>query len=227
MRGQLLINSADDRPRVYYGRGPDGLETPLPGSASASAIEQVGVINVAERLGRGAVVPVTRDQIFAWNPQIIIAQQRSFYNALLRSRDWRGLAAVRNKKVYLEPADPFGWIDDPPGPNRMIGLHWLSNLFYPDLYQEDLRTNAREFYQLYYGVTLNDRQLEALMRPAEASRGETSRLANVPLFGAEPPPLPTTPPGGSSTPAPPSGVPGRGGLRGGGAGQAPQPPATP
>src|SRR5271165_2127332 len=40
LRGQLLIISANDRPRVYYGRGPDGLETPLPGSPSASNIEQ-------------------------------------------------------------------------------------------------------------------------------------------------------------------------------------------
>jgi iron complex transport system substrate-binding protein len=229
LRGQLLISSATDRPLVYYGRGSDGLETGLPGSPAISDIDQAGVINVAAGLGRGGLIRVTRAQIFSWNPQIIVAQERSFYNALLRDPQWRGLAAVRGKRIYLAPADPFGWIDSPPGVNRAIGLYWLSNLFYPDLYQEDLRANAREFYQLYYGVAISDRQLEALIRPAESSRGETSRLASVPLFGAEPPPLPTTPPGGSSTPAPPSGVPGRGGLRGGGGGQAPaqQPPGTP
>ncbi len=118
---------------------------------------------------------------------------------LLHDSQWRGLAAVRSKRVYLAPADPFGWIDDPPGVNRAIGLYWLSNLFYPDLYQQDLRVNAREFYQLYYGVALTDRQLDAMIRPAEANPGETRRLANVPLFGAEPSPLPTTPPAGNST----------------------------
>jgi hypothetical protein len=193
----------------------------LPGSASASAIEQVGVINVAERLGRGAVVPVTRDQIFAWNPQIIIAQQRSFYNALLRSRDWRGLAAVRNKKVYLEPSDPFGWIDDPPGPNRMIGLHWLSSIFYANAYQQDLHAITREFYQLYYGVQLSDKQLEALLRDAINPVTAPSQVANVPIFGAEPPPMPGTLPANPGMGAPPAGIPGRGGLRGGGATQSP------
>jgi iron complex transport system substrate-binding protein len=229
LRGQLLISSPTDRPLVYYGRGSDGLETGLPGSPAISNVDQAGVINVAAGLGRGGLTRVTRAQIFSWNPQIIVAQDRSFYNALLRDPQWRGLAAVRSKRVYLAPADPFGWIDGPPGVNRAIGLYWLSNLFYPDLYQEDLRTNAREFYQLYYGVTPSDQQLEALIRPAEAKPGETSRLASVPLFGAEPPPLPTTPPGGSSTPAPPSSAPGRGGLRGGGTGQAPvpRPPGTP
>jgi iron complex transport system substrate-binding protein len=212
LRGQLLISSPTDRPLVFYGRGADGLEAALPGSAEASLIEQAGVINVAGALGRGGVARVTREQIFGWNPQIIIAEQRSFYNALLRNSAWRELAAVRNKKIYLAPADPFGWIDDPPGVNRAIGMYWLSSLFYPDLYQQDLRTVAREFYQLYYGVQLTDRQLEALIRPAEGSAGQSQRLANVPLLGAEPPPMPNAPPG-NGTESPPAG--GRGGQRGG------------
>jgi iron complex transport system substrate-binding protein len=224
LRGQLLISSATDRPLVYYGRGSDGLETGLPGSPAISDIDQAGVINAAAGLGRGGLTRVTREQIFSWNPQIIVAKERSFYNALLRDPQWRGLAAVRTKRVYLAPADPFGWIDGPPGVNRAIGLYWLSNLFYPDLYQEDLRTNARDFYQLYYGVQLNDRQLEAMIRPAEGEAGETRRLADVPLFGAEPPPLPDIPPGSGMAP-PPAGAPRRG------AGQPPaqssKPPGVP
>jgi iron complex transport system substrate-binding protein len=228
-RGELLITSPTDRPLVYYGRGPDGLETALPGSAEASVIEQAGVINVAGGLGRGGLTRVTRGQIFGWNPQIIIAQQRSFYNALLRGWQWRGLAAVRSKKVYLAPADPFGWIDDPPGVNRAIGLYWLASLFYPNLYQQDIRTVAREFYQLYYGVQLTDRQLEALVRPAEPNTGQTQRLANVPLLGAEPPPMPSIPPDAGMA-NPPAGTHGSGGQRGNGApppAQIPKLPGSP
>jgi len=219
LRGQLLIISADDRPRVYYGRGPDGLETPLPGSPSASDIDQAGVINVAGALGRNAIVQVTREQILTWNPQIVIAQQRSFYNQLLHSPEWRYLDAVRTKKVYLEPASPFGWIDDPPGLNRAIGLYWLSSLFYPDVYQQNLGVVARAFYQLFYGVQLSDRQLQALIGPAENPATASGQLANVPIFGAEPTPTPNLPPGTESVP--PSGVPGRGGLPPGGRTQPP------
>src|SRR5207248_4269910 len=77
LRGRLLIAPADERPLVYYGRGPDGLETGLGGSQATADIDQAGVINVAARLGRGELTRVTRDQIFAWNPAIIIAQQPS------------------------------------------------------------------------------------------------------------------------------------------------------
>ena len=136
LRGRLLISSPTDRPTVYYGRGPDGLEAALPGSASASVIEQAGLINVAGALGRGGIVQVSRGQLLGWNPQFIIAQERPFYSVLLHNPQWRGFAAVRARKVYLAPANPFGWINDPPGVNRTIGLYWLSALFYPNLSQQ-------------------------------------------------------------------------------------------
>jgi iron complex transport system substrate-binding protein len=194
VRGRLLIKSATDRPLVYYGRGADGLETGLAGSLVMGDIDQTGVINVAFRLGQGELTRVTREQIFAWNPAIIIAQDRRFYNALLRSRAWRGVAAVANKRIYLAPALPFGWIDDPTGVNRVIGLPWLSSVFYRDAYQEDLRVTVRDFYANFYGVKLTDRQLEGLIRTAEAHPGETSSPIDVPLIGAEPVPLPNPAP---------------------------------
>jgi iron complex transport system substrate-binding protein len=209
LRGRLLVTESSSRPLVYYGRGADGLETGLAGAQVMASIDQVGVINVAGRLESGELTRVTRDQIRAWDPAIIIAQQRSFYNALQRDRGWRGVTAVTNKRIYLAPAEPFGWIDDPAGVNRIIGLSWLTALFYPDVYQEDLRTNVREFYDNFYRIKLTDRQLEALLRTAEAGTGETSRALGVPLLGAEPVPLPGGPPNSSG-----SRPPGRGGPPG-------------
>ena len=218
LRGRLLITESTSRPLVYYGRGTDGLETGLARSLAMADIDQAGVINVAAGLGSGELTRVTRDQIFAWDPAFIIAEQRSFYTALQRDRAWRGLAAVAQKRVYLAPADPFGWIDDPTGVNRIIGLPWLTALFYPDVYQEDLRASVREFYDKFYGVKLTDRQIEALVRTAEARPGETRRAIDVPLLGAEPVPLP----GSQSAP---SGIrpPGRGGVPG----MTPSPPPGP
>jgi iron complex transport system substrate-binding protein len=209
LRGRLLITESTSRPLAYYGRGPDGLETGLAGSQAMAAIDQAGVINVAAGLGGGELTRVTREQIFQWNPAVVIAQQRGFYNALQRDRGWRGLPAVTKKNVYLAPAAPFGWIDDPAGVNRIIGLPWLTALFYPDVYQEDLRTSVREFYDNFYRIKLTDRQLEALVRPAEAHAGASAGGFSVPILGAEPVPLPG---GAPNTP----GVrpPGRGGTQG-------------
>jgi iron complex transport system substrate-binding protein len=205
----LLITESTSRPLAYYGLGPDGLETGLAGSLAMSTIDQAGIINVAAPLGSGELTRVSREQIFGWDPTIVIAQQRSFYNALQRSPNWRGLAAVAQKRVYLAPAEPFGWIDGPAGVNRIIGLPWLSALFYPDVYQEDLRASVREFYDKFYRIKLSDRQLEALARPAGAPTGETGQMLGVPLLGAEPVPLPSGPSNSLG-----SRPPGRGGSQG-------------
>jgi iron complex transport system substrate-binding protein len=207
LRGRLLIAPADERPLVYYGRGPDGLETGLAGSQVMAAIDQAGVINLAARLGAGELTRVTPEQIIEWNPAIVLAEQRSFFNSLMRSASWKRLAAVANKRVYLAPSDPFGWIDDPPGVNRLIGLYWLTAVFYPDQYQEELGANLREFYDRFYGVKLSDKQVAAIVRPAVGSTGATGGQVGVPLLGAEPVPLP------SPNAPPPSGrPPGRGGF---------------
>ena len=210
LRGKLLITESTERPLVYYGRGADGLETGLARSQVMAAIDQAGVINVAARLGSGELTRATREQIFQWDPAFIIAEQRSFYNALQRDRTWRGLAAVSRKRVYLAPAEPFGWIDDPAGVNRIIGLPWLSALFYPEVYQTDLRATVRDFYDKFYRIKLSDRQLEALVRPAGAPSGETGLMLGVPILGAEPVPLP----GGGPPNTPGLRPPGRGGTPG-------------
>ena len=204
MRGRLLIQAPETRPHVYYGRRADGLETPLPGAPEADSIEQAGAINVARVLGRDGLAVISPGQLYEWNPEIIIAEQRSFYNALRRDRAWRGLAAVAHKRVYLAPAYPFGWIDDPPGVNRLIGLHWLSGLFYPDANQEDLRVAVCEFYDQFYRIKLTNAQVEAMVRPAGAPALETSHgMTQPPLgIGAMPQsPLPSTPPATPSAPS--------------------------
>ena len=157
LRGRLLIQPPSKRVRVYYGRGPSGLETGLPGSPAAAAIDEAGAINVATALGRGERVVVTRAQLLQWNPDVIIAQERSFFEALHRDPSWRNLAAVRNKRVFLAPSQPFGWIDEPPGVNRLIGLYWLSVMLYPSETLEDVRGQVQDFYDKFYGVKLTRR----------------------------------------------------------------------
>jgi iron complex transport system substrate-binding protein len=195
LRGRLLIRPADTRPHVYYGLGPDGLTTALPGTPAGESIDEAGAINVATPLGRGSEIAISRAQLLAWDPPIIIAERRSFYDALQRSPAWRRLSAVRNKKVYLEPNNPFGWIEDPSGINRLIGLYWLSSLFYPDATQEDLRSTTCDFYDKFYELNLTNAQVEAMVRPAGIAPPEALRPVGEPLIGLEAAPPSTLPSG--------------------------------
>jgi len=159
------------RPRVYYGRGPRGLDTGLAGSINMESIERVGATNVAAALGQGGLVQVSVEQVLAWNPDAIVTIDRTFYANLWRDPLWQGLAAVRSGRVYLSPNVPFGWIDFPPSLNRLVGLRWLARSLYPDAFPEDLRPFVRDFYTRAYHQTPTAAQLEGLVRTAEPRRG--------------------------------------------------------
>jgi iron complex transport system substrate-binding protein len=74
---------------------------------------------------------------------------------------------VRDKRVFLAPRLPFGWIDAPPSINRVIGLRWIAGLLYPDKFPEDIHAVAREFIKLFYQVDVSDAQLERILAGAQ------------------------------------------------------------
>jgi len=157
---------ADKRPRVYYGRGPQGLNTGLAGSISAEFIEQLGAVNVAAALGRGGLVQVSIEQVLRWNPDVVVTIDPNFYALASKHPLWRELPAIKAGRLHLAPNVPFGWIDFPPSVNRLIGLRWLARILYPDVFPEDLRPIVRDFYTRCYHQAPTEAQLDALLRPA-------------------------------------------------------------
>jgi iron complex transport system substrate-binding protein len=162
---------ATQRPRVYYGRGPRGLDTGLAGSINVESIEQVGAVNVAAELGGGGLVQVSVEQVLRWNPDVIVTIDPNFYAGVRRNALWREIAAVKNGRVYLAPNAPFGWIDFPPSINRLIGLRWLCRVLYPEAFPEDLRPAVRDFYTRMYHQTPSEAQLDALLASVRSQAG--------------------------------------------------------
>jgi iron complex transport system substrate-binding protein len=152
------------RPRVYLARGPEGLETGGRGSINTEIIERVGAVNVAEGLGgRGNTANASLEQVIAWQPDIIVTLDRAFFQSVKARPGWDQVRAVAQNKVYLAPNLPWGWIDAPPSLNRLVGLRWLLATFYPAEAGIDLRADTRSFYELFYGVKLDDGQLDRLL----------------------------------------------------------------
>ena len=149
------------RPRVYYARGPRGLETGLGGSINVETIELLAQ-NVAGGT-RGGLATVSIEQVLLWNPDVIITIDQDFAANVSNDPAWAPVAAVRARRVHLSPKLPFGWVDFPPSVNRLIGLWWLAKILYPDLFPEDLRTLTREFYARFYHVTPSDAQIDRVL----------------------------------------------------------------
>lgn len=151
------------RPRVYYARSADGLETGLRGSLNAETIDFLGATNVAEGEGQNGIGRVSLEQVMRWDPDVIIAMTPAFIEEIGRNPMWQSLRAVREHHVYRAPTLPFGWIDSPPGVNRVIGVPWLAQKLYPALFPESIRDDVRDFLRLFYGCVLDDRTLDRLV----------------------------------------------------------------
>jgi iron complex transport system substrate-binding protein len=151
----------EQRPRVYYARGPRGLETGLGGSINVETIELLAR-NVAGGT-RAGLATVSIEDVLVWNPEVIVTIDKDFAQNVYSLPAWRPVAAVRTKRVHLSPKLPFGWVDFPPSVNRLIGLWWLAKILYPERFPEDLSTLTREFYQRFYHVPLSDAQIDRVL----------------------------------------------------------------
>ena len=163
----------DEKVSVYFGNGEDSLETAPRGSQHAQILDAVNVTNVADlELGDGSRVQISAEQLLAWNPDVIVVNGEpkadksgnSAAEHILSNPDYASLKAVQDNKVYGTPNAPFSWVDRPAGPNRLIGMRWLSAVVYPEYIKCDVNEEIREFFNLFYHVDLSDEQLENVLK---------------------------------------------------------------
>jgi iron complex transport system substrate-binding protein len=159
---------SDELVTYYYAEGPEGLLTEPDASQHSLAFQVARGINVARTehfvAGRRELVPVSPEQIVAWDPDFILtgaathSRGNSAQTLLRNSAAYAQLKAVQTDRVIAIPQLPFSFCDRPPGLNRFLGIQWLANLFYPRYYDVDMVEVVREFYAKCYWRPLSKEQ---------------------------------------------------------------------
>ena len=73
VRSKVAAIPPERRPRVYYARGPSGLQTALSGSINVEVLDLLGAINVAgSQSATSGLANVSMEQVLAWNPDVIV-----------------------------------------------------------------------------------------------------------------------------------------------------------
>ncbi|NMG33732.1 ABC transporter substrate-binding protein [Azoarcus sp. TTM-91] len=149
------------RTRVYYAQGADGLSTECSESFHVEPIALAGGYNVhrCKPSSHVGMEKVSLEQVLAWDPDVIIVQDRAFLARLGADGPWRKVRAVREGRVLLVPRTPMNWLDRPPSFMRALGIQWLANRFYPHRFPVDLAATTRDFYQRFYGVEPDPAQI--------------------------------------------------------------------
>ncbi len=141
-------------PRVLYARGADGLTVAAPGTDVTEIFTRLGWHAVAPD-GEGTFRPSTIDAIHALDPDIVIFSDPAMRDVVMHSDAWRSVRAVRDGHAFVAPSLPFGWIEEPPSINRLLGLSWLSG--------RDPMTLGALFNAVVYGHALTPAQLDTVL----------------------------------------------------------------
>ncbi|MDO4177041.1 MAG: ABC transporter substrate-binding protein [Bacillota bacterium] len=144
---------------VFYGGGPEGLDGNAEGSCQADVIDIIGAKNalvVGEINHAGGGNPVNMEELYNMDPDVILTTEGGSYDKIASSDSWAKLTAVQNGSFYEIPNTPYNWMSQPPSMNRIIGIWWLGNLVYPDVYDYDMVDKTQEFFKIFYNYDLSD-----------------------------------------------------------------------
>ena len=111
----------EQRPRVYYARGPAGLETGLARLDQRGDPGLHGRAQRGRRDAKGAWPRCRSSRCCAGTREVIVTIDQTFAATVRDNPLWKSVRAVRDGRVHLSPKLPFGWVDFPPGVNRLMG----------------------------------------------------------------------------------------------------------
>lgn len=152
---------------VYYAEGVDGLNTDCDASMHTELINLAGGRNVYHCAARDlfGMEKISIEQVLLYDPDVILVFEDAFYRTVFSDRRWQRLRAVRNKRVYLIPNQPFNWFDRPPSFMRLLGAKWVVSLLYPERCHIDMVKETQKFFKLFLGVDISVDEAKRLMHP--------------------------------------------------------------
>jgi iron complex transport system substrate-binding protein len=149
-----LPDARSAHPTVVYARGADGLTTTAPDTQVTEVFTRLGWKVLAPG-GQGTFRPATIDAIRELDPDVLVFSDPAIRESLARNEAWRTVRAVREGHVHIAPSLPFGWVEEPPSINRLLGLAWLGG--------HEPATIAATFHAVVYGRALTQPQLDAVL----------------------------------------------------------------
>jgi iron complex transport system substrate-binding protein len=141
-------------PKVVYARGEDGLSVAAPGTSAVQVFDSLGW-HVVAPAGDGAFRKTTIEAIRALAPDAVIFADPHMQTVIAHSDAWQSIPAVKEGRAFVAPSLPFGWIEEPPSINRLLGRAWLAGA--------DPGTLAAMFYAVVYGHVLTPKQYDSVL----------------------------------------------------------------
>jgi iron complex transport system substrate-binding protein len=155
-----------DRVTVLYSSGPDPLGTNAEGSSQAQVLGMVGAVNavvVEDVTSKGGGNIINMEQLYNFDPDVVIVSEDGALEQVLTDAAWGQLRAVQEGRVYRVPMDPYCWLSAPPSMNMILGVWYLGNLLYPEVYDYDMAAKTQEIYKTLWQYEMSDEEAAAML----------------------------------------------------------------
>ncbi len=152
---------------IMYTTGTTGLDTNARGSNQAQVIELIGAENaiaVEDIVHKNGGNTVGMEQLYHFDPDLIVCAPSVPVADLMTDPTWLELTAVADGNMVTIPAQPYNFLSNPPSMNMLLGVYWLGNLAYPQLYDYDMAEVVQEFYALFWNCELSYDEAAAILK---------------------------------------------------------------
>ena len=156
-----------ERLSVLYTSGSSGLNTNAKGSTQAQVLDLMGLANAAvveEVSSKGGGNPISLEQLYRFDPDVILFAAGSIYATAADDPAWQPLRAIETGRFYEIPSLPYSWLSNPPSLNMLLGVWWLGNLLYPQYYDYDMVEKTQEIFKLLWNYDLSEEDARAMLK---------------------------------------------------------------
>lgn len=152
----------DEKPKVYYVRGPDALTTHGKNSYTQWYVEMAGGNMVSKNTTKEGLQQVTIEQVLAWDPDVVFMGRMNNTSMIMDDPKWANVKAVKEGKVYLNPDGVFYWDY---GSEGVLLMEYFAKTLHPDLFQDlDMTEEVKDYYSRFYGYSLTDDEAGRILR---------------------------------------------------------------
>lgn len=164
------VDAKGERAKVAYIVGDDGINAIAKTSYQGQVVDMVAdnVVVLDDASSKGTGNPIDAEQMALFDPEIILFQSQSLYEAAASDSVWSTFKAVQNNNYYLVPSMPYCWLNNPPTVNQTMGMVWLPRLLYPSAFDDTIEDAITKHFQVVYNYTLTDTELAEILTGATA-----------------------------------------------------------
>ena len=149
-----------DRPKVLHiADGKNLLKVDGTNTIIDEWIRVAGGQNAVSKAGN--MLELNAEEIININPDVIIigrAKAPEILKKLYEDQVYVGTNAVKNKKVYVNPAGVFSW--DRYGAEGALQILWAAKTLHPELFKDvDIAAETKKFYKEFLHYDLSDKEV--------------------------------------------------------------------